>query len=149
MKLAAGIVLFLLCGLAGEQKSRRLVRRSRALSNLGALIRQISDRQIGELIPFAKAAQGCPPSQERDYLLSLTGGQAAGIMPLTPEEEKHLLAYARRDSRSTADLKRERDGLLALLNRAAEGARQELQQKGQVYRSVGYLTGMAVLLLVL
>lgn len=149
MKLAAGIVLFLLCGLAGEQKSRRLVRRARALSNLGVLIRQISDRQLSELICFAKAAQGCPPSQERDYLLSLIGGQAAGIMPLTPEEEKRLLSYAHRDSRSTADLERERDGLLALLNRAAEGARQELQQKGQVYRSVGYLTGMAVLLLVL
>ena len=86
MKLAAWIVLFLLCGLAGEQKSRRLVRRARALSNLGVLIRQISDRQISELICFAKAAQGCPPSQERDYLLSLAGGQAAGIMPLTPKK---------------------------------------------------------------
>lgn|GEM_PF-2939290 len=148
MKLAAGIVLFLLCGLAGEQKSRRLSRRVHVLFALKSLIRQISDRQLCGLVSFREAARGCPASPEKELLLTLAAGQTAGPAPLSPEEAGRIRAYARRDSLSAADLERERDALLALLEGAEAAARQELQQKGQVYRSVGYLSGMALLLLV-
>ena len=43
----------------------------------------------------------------------------------------------------------ERDALLALLQRSREQTAAEIKNKGQVYRSVGYLTGVAALLLVL
>ena len=43
----------------------------------------------------------------------------------------------------------ERDALLVLLQRSREQTAAELKNKGQVYRSVGYLTGVAALLLVL
>ena len=149
MKLAAGILLFLLCGLAGEQKSRRLSRRAGTLAALETLIRQIGDRQLNELVSFEEGVRSCPPSPERDYLLSLVRGQAAGPALLAPEEEERLRTYARRDSRDTADLSQARDSLLDLFSKAAKDARREQRQKGQVYRSVGYLAGMAVLLLVL
>ena len=42
-----------------------------------------------------------------------------------------------------------RDGLLALLRRSREQAEAELESKGRVYRSVGYLCGAALLLLVI
>ena len=60
-----------------------------------------------------------------------------------------LAAYARSETRSPAELRAERDALLALLRRSREQTAAELKSKGQVYRSVGYLTGVAALLLVL
>ena len=71
-------------------------------------------------------------------------------MPLlTAEEQNALAAYARSETRSPAALRAERDALLALLSRNREQAKAELAGKGQIYRSVGYLTGVAALLLVL
>ena len=71
-------------------------------------------------------------------------------MPLlTAEERAALGAYARTQSRSLAALRAERDALLTLLQQARDSTREELGRKGQVYRSVGYLCGVAVLLLVL
>ena len=73
-----------------------------------------------------------------------------GRVPLlTAEETARLAAYARSDSRSVASLRLERDALVSLLERNRDKTKEELAGKGQVYRSVGYLTGAAALLLVL
>ena len=91
----------------------------------------------------------CPPSPEREALLKLSGGDDACLSLLTAEESACLAAYARSESRSVAALRSEREALLALLQRERDRTREELGGKGQVYRSVGYLTGAAALLLVL
>ena len=149
MKLVAGALLFLLCGLAGEGKTRRLVRRERTLTKLYALIEQIGDRQLSGLVSFREGGLRCPPSPERDQLLALVQGKEADMPLLTAEERSALEAYVRSDSRSLEALRAERDALLALLRRESEQTKNELSHKGQVYRSVGYLCGAAVLLLVL
>ena len=149
MKLLAGIVLFLLCGLVGEQKSRTLQRRERTLSGLHELVQRIGDRQLRELISFQEALLGCPPSREREQLLALSRGEAPEMPLLTEEERGRLSAYARCESRSVGTLRQERDALLSLLQREQDRTREELNCKGQVYRSVGYLCGAAALLLIL
>ena len=68
---------------------------------------------------------------------------------LTAEERSALEAYVRSDSRSLEALRTQRDALLTLLRRERDQTKEELSRKGQVYRSVGYLFGVAVLLLVL
>ena len=149
MKLLAGVVLFLLCSLVGEGKARRLVRREQTLMDLHGLIRQIGDRQLTGLVSFREAAFRCPPSAAREKLLALSGGDEPDMPLLTAEERAALGAYARTQSRSLAALRAKRDALLTLLQQARDSTREELGRKGQVYRSVGYLCGVAVLLLVL
>ena len=149
MKLLAGIALFLLCALAGESRSRRLQRRAQALLKLYELIREIGERQLAALLSFQESALRCPPSPEREQLLELARGKEPSMPLLTAEEQSALAAYARSETRSPAALRAERDALLALLQRSREQTAAELKNKGQVYRSVGYLTGAAALLLVL
>ena len=72
------------------------------------------------------------------------------LLPLlTDRELAALSAYARSRSRSLETLRAERDALLTLLEGEREQTHGELLHKGQVYRSVGYLGGVAALLLVL
>ena len=149
MKLLAGIALFLLCALAGESRSRRLQRRAQALLKLFELIREIGERQLAALVSFREGALRCPPSPEREQLIDLSRGRGPSMPLLTAEEQGALAAYARSETRSPAELRAERDALLALLRRSREQTAAELKSKGQVYRSVGYLTGVAALLLVL
>ena len=149
MKLLAGIALFLLCALVGEGKSHRLAKRERALGAFCKLIREIGERQQSALVSFREGALMSPPSLEREALLELAGGKAPDLALLTAEERLGLAAYARSHSRSTTALQAERDRLLSLLQTAREQAGEERMRKGQVYRSVGYLTGVAALLLVL
>ena len=149
MKLLAGIVLFLLCALAGEGKARRLQRRERALSKVHELIFEIGERQQNALVSFREGALMCSPSPEREQLLKLAGGEELCLPMLTAEERSSLAAYARSESRSVSALKDERDSLLSLLQKAREQAAEERTHKGQICRSVGYLCGAAALLLVL
>ena len=149
MKLLAGIALFLLCALVGEEKSRRLARREKSLAVLHGLVREIGDRQLSGLVSFREGALRCSLSSERAQLLALAQGEEPQMPLLTREERASLAAYARLESRSAQALRAERDALLTLLERERERTREELQRKGQVYRSVGYLCGVAVLLLVL
>lgn len=149
MKLLAGMALFLLCALAGEGRARRLQRREQTLFRVYELIRDIGDRQLSGLISFQEAALRCPPSTERQLLLDFWQGRDTGDSLLTAEERDRLLAYARSESRSVAALRAERDALLELLQRERDRTRQDLLRKGQVYRSVGYLSGVAALLLIL
>ena len=149
MKLLAGIALFLLCALTGESRSRRLQRRAQALLKLYELIREIGERQLAALLSFQESALRCPPSPEREQLLELARGKEPSMPLLTAEEKSALAAYARAETRSPAALRAERDALLALLQRSREQTAAEIKNKGQVYRSVGYLTGAAALLLVL
>lgn len=149
MKLLAGALLFLLCALVGEKKAKRLARRERTLIRLHGLIEEIGDRQLSLLVSFREAALRCPPSPERDELLALAQGTDAEIPLLTAEEQAALAAYARSETRSMSELRNQRDVLLRLLCRERDQTREELAHKGQVYRSVGYLLGVAVLLLIL
>ena len=149
MKLLAGALLFLLCALVGEKKAQRLARRERTLIRLHGLIEEIGDRQLSLLVSFREAALRCPPSPERDELLALAQGTDAEIPLLTAEERAALAAYARSETRSMSELRNQRDVLLRLLCRERDQTREELAHKGQVYRSVGYLLGVAVLLLIL
>ena len=149
MKLLAGALLFLLCGLVGEGKARRLARRERSLKDLHGLIEKIGNWQLSGLVSFREGGLRCPPSVERDQLLSLAQGKEAELSLLTAEERSALAAYARSETRSVGELRSKRDALLILLRREQDKTREELSQKGQVYRSVGYLFGVAVLLLVL
>ena len=149
MKLLAGALLFLLCALVGEKKAKRLTRRERTLIRLHGLIEEIGDRQLSLLVSFREAALRCPPSPERDELLALAQGTDAEIPLLTAEERAALAAYARSETRSMSELRNQRDVLLRLLCRERDQTREELAHKGQVYRSVGYLLGVAVLLLIL
>ncbi len=149
MKLLAGMVLFLLCALAGEGWARRLLRREQALSRFHDLIREIGDRQLLNLVSFREAAVGCPASAERTQLLALLKQDGGRIPLLTGEEQAQILAYARSESRSVSSLRTERDALLTLLERGHDSTKEERMGKGQVYRSVGYLFGVAILLLVL
>ena len=149
MKLLAGIVLFCLCALAGEERARRLQRREKRLAKLHELILAIGDRQMNALVSFREGALLCPPSPEREELLKMSGGGESDMPLLTGEEKARLAAYARSDSRSVAALRSEREALLALLQQDGTRTREELTHKGQVYRSVGYLCGVAALLLVL
>lgn len=149
MKLLAGALLFLLCALVGEKKAKRLARRERTLIRLHGLIEEIGDRQLSLLVSFGEAALRCPPSPERDELLALAQGTDAEIPLLTAEERAALAAYARSETRSMSELRNQRDVLLRLLCRERDQTREELAHKGQVYRSVGYLLGVAVLLLIL
>lgn len=149
MKLLAGMALFLLCALAGEGRARRLQRRDQTLFRIFELIRDIGDRQLSGLISFQEAALRCPPSPERQLLLDLSQGRDTGGSLLTAEEMDRLSAYARSESRSVAALRAERDVLLELLQRERDRTHEDLTRKGQVYRSVGYLSGVAALLLVL
>lgn len=149
MKLLAGMVLFLLCALVGEGKSRRLLRREQALARFHALIGEIGEKQLLGLLSFQEALLACPPSPERDQLMDLSRGKEPDMSLLTPEERGCLAAYARSNSRSLSALRAERDDLLTLLQRGRDGAKEERMGKGQVYRSVGYLFGAAVLLLIL
>ena len=149
MKLLAGIALFLLCALAGESRSRRLQRRAQALLKLFELIREIGERQLAALVSFREGALRCPPSWEREQLLELARGKEPSMPLLTAEEQSALAAYARSETQSPAALRAERDALLALFQRSREQTAAEIKNKGQVYRSVGYLTGVAALLLVL
>ena len=149
MKLMAGIALFLLCALAGEGKSRRLLRREQMLFNLHELIGRIGAKQLTALVSFREAALSCPPSSERDQLLGLAEGREIGVSLLKKEEADRLMAYARSESRSPSALRAELDGVLSLLRRAAEQARAERVSKGQICRSMGIFVGAAALLLVL
>ena len=149
MKLLAGALLFLLCALAGEGKARRLVRRERTLMKFHELIHKIGDQQLIGLVSFREGVLRCPPSMERDQLLSLAQGKEAELPLLTAEERSALAAYARSEIRSVGELRSQRDALLILLRREQDRTREELSQKAQVYRSVGYLFGVAVMLLVL
>ena len=149
MKLLAGIALFLLCASAGESRSRRLQRRAQALLKFFELIREIGERQLTALLSFQESALRCPPSPEREQLMDLSRGRGPSMPLLTAEEQSALAAYARSETRSPAALRAERDALLALLQRSREQTAAEIKNKGQVYRSVGYLTGVAALLLVL
>ena len=149
MKLMAGLALFLLCALVGEGQARRLLHRERTLGRLCELIRDIGDGQLSGLVSFQEAALRCPPSPERDQLFALARGEGPMTPLLTAEERASVLAYARSESRSVSALRRERDALLTLLQRERDRTREELSRKGRVYRSVGYLCGAAVLLLVL
>ena len=87
--------------------------------------------------------------KEREQLMDLSRGRGPSMPLLTAEEQGALAAYARSETRSPAELRAERDALLALLQRSREQTAAEIKNKGQVYRSVGYLTGVAALLLVL
>ena len=149
MKLMAGVLAFLLCALAGEGKARHLMRREQSLARLYGLLREIGDRQVSGLVSFREGTIRCPPSPERDQLLALARGEGPMTPLLTAEERASVLAYARSESRSVSALRRERDALLTLLQRERDRTREELSRKGRVYRSVGYLCGAAVLLLVL
>ncbi len=149
MKLLAGALLFFLCALAGEGKARRLVHRERTLMKLHELIQKIGDQQITGLVSFQEGALRCPPSMERDQLLFLAQGKEAELPLLTAEERAAIAAYVRAETRSVGELRSQRDALLILLRRERDRTQEELSQKGQVYRSVGYLFGVAVLLLVL
>lgn len=149
MKLVAGAFVFILCGLVGEGKARRLMRRERTLSKLQGLIREIGDRQLTGLVSFREGALRCGASPERDQLLALAEGKEPDMPLLRPEERASLAAYARSESRSIETLRTDRDALLAMLQRERDETGQELARKGQVYRSVGYLCGAAALLLVL
>ena len=91
----------------------------------------------------------CPASPEREWLLTLLQDEGAQIPWLTQEEAASISAYARSDTRSLAALRAERDALLTLLLRERDSTRAERMGKGQVYRSVGYLFGVAAMLLVL
>ena len=149
MKLLAGTVLFLLCALAGEGRARCLRRRERLLSTIYELISDIGDRQQRALISFREGALLCPSSPERDQLLNMAAGVTVCLPSMTTEEKAKLAAYARSDSRSVSILRTERDALLCMLQQSRDRTREELAGKGQVYRSVGYLCGVAALLLVL
>ena len=145
----AGALLFLLCALVGEGKTRRLSRREQSLSGLHGLIHESGERQLSLLVSFREGVLLCPPSTEREQLLALLEGKESHMSLLTAEELAALRTYARYESRSLDDLKRERDALLTLLQKAREQTHEELMHKGQVYRSVGYLGGVAAMLLVL
>ena len=149
MKLLAGMMLFLLCAMAGEGKARRFLRREQALAGYQELIRSVGDRQLLTLIPFREAVLSCPASPEREQLMVLLQGSKREIPLLTSEEMRRLSAYARSESRSLAALRTERDDLLTMLQAARDSVKEERLRKGQVYRSVGYLFGVAALLLVL
>lgn len=149
MKLLAGIALFLLCAITGEGKARRLQRREKTLSKLCELLQEIGERQQRTLVSFQEGALMCPPSPEREALLQLAGGKDLCLPLLKAAERSILAAYARSGSRSVSELKTEQDRLLSLLQKAREQAAEEQMRKGQVCRSVGYLCGAAVLLLVL
>ena len=149
MKLLAGMMLFLLCGLAGERSARRLQRRRRTLTVLQDHIQQVRERQLTCLMSFREAVLSCPVSPEREGLLGLCGESREQLPLLTVEETKRLAAYARTESRSIATLRTERDALLTFLRQAKGRTGEELSTKGSVYRSVGYLLGAAALLLVL
>lgn len=149
MKLLAGIALFCLCALTGEGRARRLQRREKTLMQLYELIRAIGDRQQSAFVSFWDGAMLCPPSPEREALLRLSRGEEDRLPLLTAEERGSLARYARSDSRSVTALRAEREALLTQLQQDRDRTREELKTKGQVYRSVGYLSGMAALLLVL
>ena len=149
MKLMTGILLFFLCASVGEGRARRLQRRERTLAKLHELIREIGDRQISGLVSFQEAAMERPSSQEREELLDLSRGEGSFARLLTEVERARLTAYARSESRSLGTLRTEQEALLSLLQQERDRTREELAIKGQVYRSVGYLCGAAVLLLVL
>ena len=149
MKLLAGALLFLVCALVGEGKARRLSRREQTLLRLHGLIREIGDRQLASLVSFQEGALRCPPSQEREQLLAMAQGKETQTPLLTAEERTALTAYARAETRSLEALKTSRDELLALLWRERDRVREESTRKGQIYRSMGYLCGAAVLLLIL
>ena len=149
MKLLAGILLFLLCAWTGESKARRLRCREQTLSGFHEIIREIGDRQRNMLLSFREGALLSPPSPERDRLLRLAGGEDVRLPFLTAEEGARLTAYVRSESCSVSILRTEEEALLALLRRERDRTREELAHKGQVYRSVGYLSGVAALLLVL
>ncbi len=149
MKLLAGMALFLLCAMMGEGRVRRLQRREQTLTRLHGLLREIGERQLTGLASFREAAMRCPASPEREWLLTLLQDKEAQISLLTPEEAASISAYARSDNRSLAALRAERDALLTLLLRERDGVKEERRGKGQVYRSVGYLFGVAAMLLVL
>ncbi len=149
MKLLTGITLFLLCALIGEEKNRRIRRRERTLANLYDLIRQIGDRQLNGMVPFREGVTACPPSPERELLLDLADGNPAKAPLLTAEERTGLAAYARSESRSVRALRAERDELLSMLRQARDKTEEEMARKGQIYRSVGYLSGAGILLLLL
>ena len=149
MKLLAGIALFLLCALAGESRGRRLQRRAQALRKLHDLVHEIGERQLAALVSFREGALRCPSTPEREQLMDLSRGREPSMPLLTAEEQGALAAYARSETRSPAELRAERDALLALLQRSREQTAAEIKSKGQVYRSVAYLTGVAALLLVL
>ncbi len=149
MKLLAGMMLFLLCALVGEGKARRLRHREQGLARVHELIRQIGDTQVRSLVSFREAALRCPASPERDELLKLSAKEAACLPLLTSEERACLAAYAQAGSWSLGALRQQQEALLALLQRERSRAKEELMHKGQVYRSVGYLCGAAILLLVL
>lgn len=148
MKLMAGSMLFLLCALMGEGRARRLKRREQALGGLSDLIQAVSERQVGDLVPFREGLLSCPPSPAQEMLLRLLGGEETTPL-LTAEEKARILTYARSESRSVGALRGERDALLAFLRKERDRTHQEIGHKGQVYRSVGYLCGAAALLLVL
>lgn len=149
MKLLSGLALFLLCGLAGESKARRLQHRERTLFRLYGLIREISDRQLSNLMSFREGALLCSPSPERDQLLRLESGETVPMPLLTMEERERVRSFARMESRSVAALRQERDALLTQLQQERNRAREELDQKGRIYRSVGVLCGAAALLMIL
>ena len=149
MKLLAGIVLFCLCALAGEERARRLQRREQRLARVTEVSVGSGDRQMDAVGSSREGALLCPPSPEREELLKLSGGGESDMPLLTGEEKARLAAYARSDSRSVAALRSEREALLALLQQDGTRTREELTHKGQVCRSVGYLCGVAALLLVL
>ncbi len=149
MKLLTGLTLFLLCALAGEGRARRLQRREQRLSCLYGLIREIGERQLTELVSFQEAALRCAASPERELLLRLVTDTKTDIPWLTSEETDCLAAYARSESRTVSALRAEQEALLSRLQRERDATREERSSRGQVYRSVGYLFGVAVLLLVL
>ena len=149
MKLLAGMALFLLCALWGEGKARRLQRREQTLARLHDLLRDVGDRQLTGLVPFREAVLRCSPSPERALLLDLLEDRETSLPLLTTEEAARLKAYARSESRSVTALRGELDALLSLLQGERERTRAEHRGRGQVYRSVGYLFGVAALLLVL
>ena len=135
--------------LGGGKQEPPSERRAQALLKLFELIREIGERQLTALLSFQESALRCPLSSEREQLLELARGKEPSMPLLTAEEQSALAAYARSETRSPAALRAERDALLALLQRSREQTAAELKNKGQVYRSVGYLTGVAALLLVL
>ncbi|MBQ7278044.1 MAG: hypothetical protein IJR17_02445 [Clostridia bacterium] len=148
MKLAAGGVLFLLCVLMGEGASRKTARREQALGELILLLQRVGDRQQHSLCSYESALLQEPPSSLQRLLLSLLRGTPLECDYLTEEERNLVRDYARQQFPSLQEAGKSLNQLLHGLSAAQAQAAAQRQQKGRLYRSMGYLSGVAALLLV-
>lgn len=149
MKLTAGLMLFALCALMGERASRALSGRERTLGVMIGLIRRAGDRQIQNLCSLSSALKEEPAGPEQQWLLALSCGEIQpSFLPLSKEEEEGVRRFAALSIFSPQGLRQEQETLVKQLSAARQRAMAERAEKGRIYRSMGYLSGVAALLLV-